>query len=249
MYKTLLSLSVCLVCSTQAALIAHYDFSDNDLTDNEVGASYTLAEVNNGTGDVTLNPDGSAHFPGNDTTNSAYLEVAGPGGAANFTVSLWVKADTWNQGSFQGIFSNNSGGASTDFSWQIDASGDSLRVVTKDAGVIFTTPTNTLDTASWYNIVFIKNGSNAELYFTEEGAGSANHVGTVATNPGGLQFFRLGTNRNTDSLFEMDMANVKIYNSVEDVNSLLAEGSMTIPEPSGTALLGLAGLTLLLRRR
>jgi len=30
------------VCSAQAKLIAHYDFSDGDLLDNEVGADYTL---------------------------------------------------------------------------------------------------------------------------------------------------------------------------------------------------------------
>lgn len=53
--------------------------------------------------------------------------------------------------------------------------------------------------------------------------GAANLVGSNTVNPGGLQNFRLGVNRNTDSLFAMDMGNVKIYtDSTVSIDDLLA---------------------------
>ncbi|WP_346189793.1 LamG-like jellyroll fold domain-containing protein [Rubritalea halochordaticola] len=252
MCKTLfthLSVLACMATTSQAALIAHYDFSDGDLLDNEVGGSYTLAQ-GSGTDLVSLNGDGSASFSGDDN-NPAWLETVGPGGAANFTVSLWVKTDSWNQGSFQGLFANNSGGAGTLYSWQIDSNGGDIRVATQADGAIFSTSSAGLNSSSWYNITLIKNGANTEFYLTEEGAGSATHIGTVAANPGGLQSFRLGINRNDDKLFTMDMANVKIFNSVENVDNLVLEGAMvsSVPEPTSTALVGLAGLGFILRRR
>lgn len=117
------------------ALIAHYDFTDGNLLDDEQG-TYGLAEVATGTASVSLNADGSAAFPGTGGANKAHLQVTGPGGVPNFTVSFWMKTDNWGQGTFQGLFSNFSSGVAN--SWQIDVSAGTLRVVSGNAG--FGTP-------------------------------------------------------------------------------------------------------------
>jgi hypothetical protein len=102
------------VSGINAALIAHYDFTDGDVTDNEVGSSYGLTNQ----GGVTLNADGSAHF-GGDESNPTYLEAKGLGVAAvpEFTLSFWFKTTQFNQGRYQGIFSTTPA-ASESGSWQ-----------------------------------------------------------------------------------------------------------------------------------
>ncbi|NWK55064.1 PEP-CTERM sorting domain-containing protein [Verrucomicrobiaceae bacterium N1E253] len=246
------TLSTALFLPSQAALIAHYDFADGNLLDDEQG-TYDLTETTNGTANVGLDAEGFATFPGNDGTNEAHLEAAGPGGASNFTVSLWVRTDDWTQGNYQGIFSNNTGGAGTDFSWQLDSSGGNIRVVSNSSVSGVTYATSNLTADKWYNFIVRKTGTATELWITEEGVGSAVKVAEdIDTTPGGLQQFRLGVNRGDDSFLRMDMANVKIYDDASiSLDTLLAEGPQlnTIPEPSSSALLSLAGLSLILRRR
>lgn len=235
---------------TSAALIAHYDFTDGNLLDDEQG-NYDLTEVVTGAASVGITPDGAASFPGTDGVNEAHLETAGPGGVGAFTVSFWLRTDDWTQGGFQGLFSNLDANVGGNFSWQIDSNGGTLRVVSATSGF---TPLQVDATAyatdAWHHIVFRKTSSGAEFYVTALGLSSPVLVGSNTTNPGGLQNFRLGTNRNTDSLFRMDMANVQIYNdSTVSLGDLYAEGPMTIPEPSSLALLGFSCLGLAFRRR
>ena len=63
MKRTYLLATLCgSVVSVQAALPAHYDFTDGDLTDNDVEAAFTLTKVTNGVDDdislATLNNEG-----------------------------------------------------------------------------------------------------------------------------------------------------------------------------------------------
>ncbi|BDS08990.1 hypothetical protein NT6N_40300 [Oceaniferula spumae] len=237
--------------SASAALLAHYDFTDGDILDDEQG-NYALTEVAPGTGNVGINPDGSASFPGNGAANGAHLEVVGPGGSANFTVSLWVRTDSWSQGGFQGIFSNLNASTAGNFSWQIDVNSGTLRVVSATANFeIISTDATGFATDTWHHIVLRKTPAGTELFATELGdVGGPNSLGTNDDNPGGLQNFRLGTNRNTDSFFRMDMSNVKIYDDADTpIATLFAEGPQLVPEPSSTALLGLGVLGFVLRRR
>jgi hypothetical protein len=231
-----------------AALIAHYDFTDGDLTDNEVSANYTLTEI----GTVTANIDGSAGFSGDDSTKS-YLETAALGGSgvANFTVSYWFKTDSFSQGNYQGLFSTNN--SSANYSWQLDSTGSNIRLVSKGNTTLSYADSN-LSVDTWYNVVIRKEsgaGDNyTQVYITAEGEATPHLVMNQDANPGGLNMFRLGVNRNTDSLFRMDMSNVKIYDdSTVDLGTLLTEGPQVVPEPSSSALLGLAALALILHRR
>lgn len=63
-FKTLLSLFLGSSMTAPAVLLAHYDFTDGDLTDNEVGASETLTLVTNGATGLSITPMGAAMFPG-----------------------------------------------------------------------------------------------------------------------------------------------------------------------------------------
>jgi len=254
--KPILSLSILTLSigNLSAALIAQYDFTDGDLTDNELGASYTLTHTTTGSGGVTINPNGSATFTGVEA-NKGYLETVafGTTGVANFTVSFWFKASTFAQGNFQGLFSTNSSAAS--FSSQLDSSGPNIRFVSAGNSTLTYADSN-LSVDTWYHTVIRKEtgaGANyTQVYITEEGAAGPTLVMNQNANPGGLNQFRFGVNRNSDSLFGMDMANVKIYNDATvNLTTLLTEGpSLTvIPEPTTSALMAVAGLGLLARRK
>lgn len=236
-----------------AALLAHYDFTDGDLTDNEVGPSETLELVNQGTNLITTTPEGAALFPGETDADADYLQVERGLGAPAFTVSLWFKTETVNQGGFQGLFSNNIS-SSSGFSWQIDVNNGSLRFVSATAG--FAPITNAeagepqIEAGVWHHVVARKTGgSAADLWFGSEDA-PLQSLGTGNLNPGGLQWFRLGVNRNSDSLYAMEMANVKIYDDVNvslvDLNN---EGPQLIPEASTGLLVLLSFPAFLWRRR
>lgn len=248
------ALALAFASSSQAALIAHYDFTDGNLLDNEVGGSalYTLTKVASGTGNVTPNADGSAHFTGINAANSGYLETPGVAiGVPNFTVSFWFKTSTFSQGSFKGLFSNNTGGSTTDFSWQIDLTGSDIRVRSKQ-GAEIDSSTAGYSTDTWYHVALTKGGTgdSTKFYVTELGSGTVSLVGSDPDNLGGLQMLRLGVNRLNDGQAEMDMSNVKVYNDVNiSLDTLLAEGPQTVPEPSSTLLIGLGGLSFLLRRK
>lgn len=239
------------ILPAQAVLLAHYDFTDGDLTDNELGAAETLTLTNQGDNLITISPAGSAIFPGESGDQADYLEVERGLGSPAFTVSLWFKTDTVDQGGFQGIFSNNvSSGAS--FSWQVDVSDGTLRYVSATGG--FNTITNAdpgepqIETGVWHHLVARKVGGGADLWLGSEDR-PLELLGTETLNPGGLQYFRLGVNRNSDNLYGMELANVKIYNDSEvSLADLNDEGPQLIPEPT-TGLLALLSLPLLLGRR
>jgi hypothetical protein len=238
-----------------AALLAHYDFTDGDLTDNEVGPAETLSLVNNGSNLITTTAEGAAVFPGEAAGDRDYLEVERGAGAGAFTVSIWFKTDTINQGGFQGIFSNNIANAVDNFSWQIDVNNGVLRFVSATTG--FGSITNAeagepqIQTGVWNHVVARKTGGSAADFWLGTESTPLQSLGTANLNPGGLQWFRLGVNRNSDSLYAMEMANVKIYDDVNvSLTALNNEGPqlLAIPEPS-TVLLAALVLPAFLRRR
>ena len=252
--STILSGLIATSIASQAALIAHYDFADGDRYDNEVGSNYTLTETSNGATVITTTVEGAVSFPGEaGEAERDFLATPGPGGAAAFTVSIWFKTDTVNQGGFQGIFSNLTPNAPGNFSWQLDVNSGTLRLVSATAG--FGSLTNSgagepqIQTNLWHHVVVRKTAAGgSELWFGSEDD-ALELVGSGALNPGGLQNFRLGINRNNDSLYAMEMANVKIYDDAGiSLTTLNGEGPQLIPEPS-TSLLGLLSLGLVLRRK
>lgn len=229
---------------THGELIAHYDFTDGILTNNEVGPAETLTLIQEGEAVVTISPDGAAVFPGVDARGAqTYLQVQRDLGSPSFTVSLWFKTETVDQGGFQGIFSNNIINAPDNFSWQLDVHLGVLRLISATSG--FPGITNAgvdepqIQAGVWHHVVVRKPSSNsAELWFGSEDT-ELQLLGQVPVNPGGLQWFRLGINRNSDSLYAMEMANVKIYDDAQVSLLELNQEGPQLRDPTGGNTLSL----------
>jgi len=226
-----------------AALVAEYNF-DTGLT-NSAGGSYSPLAVIGAAPDIS---GGSYHSDGN---NANYLEVAPAVGGANpFTVSIWVWTTTANQGNYKGIFSNNDS-PSDAYSWQIDSHAGSYRAV----GVDIPTRSTPATANVWQNLVIRKTGGSQGNFWLD-GVQVGSNFGA---NPGGLQEFRIGINRNSDNSFTGFIDKVQIWNSLESAAAIYAAGpgqnaTIVIPEPMtmlavGMSVAGLGGYIRKRRRR
>lgn len=223
-------------------MIAHYDFSDGNLLDNEVGDSYALTK--NGSG-VTLNGDGSAQIANGSGSN--FLSATGIGDGVNsaFTISIWFRTDTPNPATHSSIAS---GAASS--TWQLEnvqENGPRLNSGTSITG------SSLLIADTWYQAVVWTNGTNSKLFMSEEG-GSLTQIGATSNAALGLTDLRLGVNRGGNHNWEGDYANIQVYDealSNTSITTILDAGSgvAAVPEPSASALLGLGSLALILRRK
>ena len=223
-----------------AALIAEYTFEDGSITSS--------------TGNFHLTAEGTApgfgiNFYRSDGIPDNYLWAQGPGGQPEFTVSLWARTDSVNQGSFKGLFTsrfaNNTNvppgatGASSDFSWQIDSHGGQYRLASQGVGVH---TFGDVEEDTWQHLVLRKSGGNSgEIWLDGELISSF-------ANPGGLHHFILGRNRVGDHSYLGDIANVQIWDSAEDVAAIFAAGPGIVPEPGRAMLLVLAAMACLARR-
>lgn len=223
--------------TTQAALIAGYNF-DGNLT-NSAGSSFSPLTQIGASANIDMN---SYHSDGN---NSNYLEIApAVGGAPVYTVSVWVYTDVANQGGFKGIFSNAD--APTDSnSWQIDSNNGVYRLVGIDSGA---DNFGNAVAGQWQNLILQKAPGDVGSLYLDGVQVNAN----IGANPGGLQEFRIGINRNSDNSFLGLIDNVQIFNTLEDPAAIFAAGpgknAIDIPEPA-TATLALLGLGGMLVRR
>ncbi|KIH76657.1 PEP-CTERM protein-sorting domain-containing protein [Geoalkalibacter ferrihydriticus] len=232
------------VNSGNAALIAQYTFDDFSLSDSSGSATaYNLSAVG-------AAPDLSKQAYFSDGSPDNYLQVAGPGGMPNWTLSLWVNTRVLDQGTFKALFSNSTD-ANADFSWQIDSHNGEYRLVSRTTSnnptIIIGAPT--FDT--WENIIIQKfDASNVRAFF------NGDLVATEGFNPGGLQNFRLGINRNSNQSFLGYLGNIQIWDDSQvDPWTIFNAGPGThqvdpIPEPSTLLLLGggLLGVAILRRR-
>lgn len=80
-------------------------------------------------------------------------------------------------------------------------------------------------------------GATSLFAFTDLGNGSQSHAADITTSATGVQYIRLAFDGNTTAGDKWGLTEL-------EVTSVAA-----VPEPSSTALLGLGGLALLLRRR
>ena len=232
-----------------AALIAHYDFSDGDLFDDETGNGYTLTQPESfGTG-ITFNGDGfSAHFDADNSSASGgenQLFAGGFNGAAgtDYTVSMWFKTTVTEPTGNSSIFSST--GAND---WQIEDTSN-LKVLADATDLVSTVSSLASDT--WYHVVMWTDGTDGKFYLTQEGSSlslEATQTGTYS-----MDDFRIGVNRAQNITWEGDYASIAIYDTAlteDELNVLRVSGPIEIvPEPSSTALLGLGGLALMLRRK
>ena len=91
-------------------------------------------------------------------------------------------------------------------------------------------------TGGWDSIVVRKlNGGDGDIWYN-----GVQVVSSIGSNPGGLQNFRIGTNRNSSAFYSFDLDYARVFDSVES--------PLAIPEP-GTAILFGLGLIALARKR
>lgn len=220
-----------------AAKIAEYNFNGN--LNNGASALYSPLSQIGAPADLSglsYNADGN---------NSNYLQVApAVGGAPTFTVSVWVWTDTANQGTFKGIFSNNNSSGAP-FSFQFDSHNGDFRMTSVGGGAdIF----GAVIPNQWNNLVLTKSpGDVGSIWYN-----GVQISADIGGNPGGLQQFRIGINRNSDHSFAGLIDRVQIWNTVENVPAIFAAGpglNATIPEPSVALLSIISAASLLLRRR
>lgn len=231
-------MALCLLAppAAHATLIAHWDF-DGGVADDVSGSAvdYDLGAVGAGA-DLS---GGFARFDGVEASPS-FLEVSpGHGANPNWTVSLWLRSQgTLDQGGFQGIFSNNFSPSDL-FSWQIESFGGVYQLRTTVSTFVIGTPT-ALDT--WDHIVVRKFGGNdGDIWLNGVQVNAS-----LGSNPGGLQNFRLGTNRNSNNFWQGDLEDVRVYDTVEDPLAIYAAPPASVPAPGPAALLafGLPGVFL-----
>ena len=231
-----------------ADLIAHYVFTDGDLLDNEVVGGHSL--INAGPAPVTLG-SGTAVFTSEanvNTTGDNYLRSNNVSelNLQTFTVSFWMKTAVVDQGgTYHGIFSSRATGADAS-SWQFFSDGDGTNAAGTPGGSIGETlvrggaSPNQTDSAmnpvhaanTWYHVAFTSTDVANQLVMTISSQGGslgdlAN--GVVYARDVQLDHFVFGTNRALNSTYGMELANIRIYNSVENLASLWSEGPVGPP--------------------
>jgi hypothetical protein len=125
------------------------------------------------------------------------------------------------------LFSNNRS-ADKNYSWQIAVHDGDLRMDSRgtDSNPVLTNDTEDAPKIipnTWHHVVARKTGAGAELYLGKRGA--LRKIGSHSQNPGGLQQYRLGVNRYTNSLYQMEVANVQIHREADvDLEKLNTQG-------------------------
>ncbi len=211
--------------SAFATALAEWNF-DNGTADDLLG-NYDLTAVGGGPAIA----GGYAQFSGAEGSPS-FLESSGFGGNPTWSVALRLRADgAFDQGDFQGIFSNNNSPAAN-YSWQIESFGGIYQLRTLGGTYTIGAPTGGFDSI----VVRKLSSSDGDIWYN-----GVQVVSSLGSNPGGLQNFRLGTNRNTNSFYAFTLDTVRVYDSVEN--------PAVIPEPSSALFIGLGLMALATHRR
>lgn len=206
-----LLLILIIAATGQASLIAEWNF-DNGTASDSVGSA-DLAPV--GGGHVI-----SQGFATADGSNLSYHEATDPSDPAEWTVSLWVRTDDTTQGTFKGLFTNQTSSGAAD-SWQIDSNAGIFRVRSANANTAIDSPVSGVGSPVeniWQHVVIVKDAGGVELFI--DGAG----VGSDTGNPGDLANYRLAINRNSDNQYAGLYDTVQVYDSAEDAQALFSLG-------------------------
>lgn len=217
--------------------VAHYNFEDGNLTDDETG-NYLLTSY-----DTTKTPNpGGISLQGSyaQFTGDGYLESSGlPSASSSFTVSYWWRcANLAGEPTYGGAgFSTDSGGGAD---WQLTSIGSNLDF--RDTAVIFTTAKSNYPDDAWYHtVVQSQAGSpNVSVWISTEGASLNKVADDVAGNNTDLVMdsFIFGCNRLKNGFGTYDLGEVRIWDvpiSTDTIQEVFDLGHLGRP-PQGTVI-------------
>ena len=214
-------------------MIAHYDFGDGDLLDNELGPAYTLRAmqpIEASLAQVTLNRlTGTAVFPGGAEV-APWLETEGPGALDAFTVSFWFRTEQVRQGSrYAGLFATSTDAG--EGNWMVFSShrqGGALQFVSESNA-----PRLPHEPGVWQHVLVRRSidGQGAvrnEFYLTALGSEPGEPLFVDQSYETTIEKIVLGNNHRLHFGYAMELANVKIYDDADrPLSELFAEGPGT----------------------
>lgn len=251
---------------SHAAIVNQFTFNDSTVTDSVGGTTATLVggAAVTGTGATgVLNLTGGRL----DLANGMFTGAASGGTAGQVTIALWAQATTNTNWAAVASFGPGPAGSNTpnpstqDYVQVIaqhGAGGATLRTTTHAANngtEGFVDGAAALSTASMQHLVTTYNAGTGNVEFFVDGASQG--TATIAT---GLNINTFADNANNlgqsqwaDPAFQGQITEFTVYDtalSAAEVTAAFNAGPITaVPEPTSTALLGLGGLALILRRR
>ena len=246
---------------SQAVLVNQYTFNDGTTNDGVGGQNGILA------GGASVD-SGLLHLTGGSMAMppSIFTSAASGGTGGEVSIAAWTLATSnsnWAAiASFgPGPIGNNTPNPGTQDYIQLiaqhGAGGATLRTTTHAAGVGtegFVDGAAALSTSSMQHLVTTYNQTSGILEFFVDGSSVGTEViaGGLDLNTFNDAANSLGQSQWADPAFLGDVDQFEIYDTAltsGEVTAAFNAGAVQVPEPSSTALLGLGGITLLLRRR
>ncbi len=242
--------------SAHAALTAHWDFEGN-VTDSVSSTAGTLngAAATDG---AAIAPTGSNSLNLPSSSPVSYLDTntnGGLGGTGSFTVFAFIQTTSTSNGT---IFNYSpTGGSTGGGALRLFAQGNGDFRVEMSAGAGFNLTSVNLNDGNTHAIAAVFNSSTGNsfldidlyvdgtLYDVTSGT---DHTVDLITTGSFSPNVQMGIDHVSaeNRPFVGLIDDVSIYDEALSLSSLNA---LTVPEPSSTALLGLGGLALILRRR
>lgn len=218
------------VWTAQAALVAHYDFSDGELLDNEVGAGFALKEVQAGESptSVRLNDiEGTAVFSGGNPVTS-WLESEVPDALVEYTVSFWFRTDRDYLGfPHLDLFSTHTAPDPERQGIRVPV-GDEFGNRMGDTRLPEWPGVRVHAAGVWHHVVIRRAADRTEIVYTPQDGFPGEPVVDSSGLVGVLEKVVLGLNRGKDARHRVELANVKLFNDAsEPVDRLFAEGPQT----------------------
>lgn len=250
---------------SQAAVVSHWqmneasgiiaDSSGNGIsgTPSAAGLTYGQPSVAQGTyGSIAVSATDAANFGtaiAFNRSQSGSFDVGNPsligslaeaGPTGQFSVTAWVNANIGSNSSYR-VFSTGNGGVS---GWAAGLSNVDQVILTTNGIKDMRSANAPSANNVWQHVAWTWNAGAVEIFvngvsvFTD----SSGFNNETASN------YRIGGNPNGQDMFNGLMDDVKIHNIALDQAGVIASAT-PVPEPSSTALLGLGGLALILRRK
>lgn len=251
---------------SQAAIVNQFTFNDGTVTDSVGGTTATLVGGSAVTG---TGATGVLSLTGGrlDLANGMFTSAASGGTAGEVTIALWAQATTNANWAAVASFGPGPAGSNTpnpstqDYIQVIaqhGAGGATLRSTTHAANngtEGFVDGAAALSTSSLQHLVTTYNAGTGNVEFFVDGASAG--TATIATGLNINTFAdtanNLGQSQWGDPAFQGQISEFTVYDtalSSAEVTTAFNAGAITaVPEPGSTALLGLGGLALILRRR